>query len=295
MKGKYLYLFMGLTMACSGNHQMPDAYGNFEATEIRVPAMASGRIIFLSAEEGTRVEKGQVLGQIDTTHLHLRKEQLRASYVAALARKPGITTQTDVLEDQKRSAEKELKRFRRLAEEGAVAQKQADDLADHISLIDKQIKNIKSQHGPLIGELKVIETQMAQIDQQIADSRIIAPLTGVILTKLAEAHEFVNIGSHLYRIADLDTLILKAYVSGAQLREIILGQPVKILVDKNIDSYEQYPGTISWIASTAEFTPKTIQTKDERTSQVYAIKIKVPNPEGIMKIGMPGEVLFTSF
>jgi HlyD family secretion protein len=294
MKNTCLLIITVFTIACNPGQQKSDAYGNFEATEIRVSAMAAGKLIYLNIQEGIEVVEGEVLGQIDTVHLYLRKEHFKAAYQAALSRKPGIVTQINVLQEQKDLATKDLERFRRLAEDGAVAHKQADDLADRIAVLDKQIKNIDAQNGPLISELKVIETQIAQIDQQIMDSKIIAPFTGIILTQLAEPHELVSMGSPLFRLANLDTLTLKAYIGGTQLNEIKLGQQVEILIDKDRKTFERFPGTISWIASTAEFTPKTIQTKNERTDQVYAIKIKAPNPEGIMKIGMPGEVLFST-
>ncbi len=289
---KLLFILPLIWFSCSSNDNGPDAYGNFEATDIRVSAMATGQLLYLNANEGMSLNQGQQVGQIDTIRFHLKKEQLKAAYQATASRKPGILTQVNILEEQKRTASKELERFQKLASEGAVPQKQADDLHDKILVLERQIKNIWSQNDPLISELKVIEAQIAEIDQQIRDSKIISPISGTVLTKLAEPHELVASGTLLFRIASLDTMILKAYIDGGQLGAIQLGQEVKVIIDKGKAEYDSFPGQISWISPVAEFTPKTIQTKEERTDLVYAIKIKTPNPAGTMKIGMPAEVIF---
>lgn len=289
---KLLLILPLLWFSCSSNNNEPDAYGNFEATDIRVSAMASGQLLYLNVNEGMQLNQGQQVGQIDTIRFHLKKEQLKAAYQATASRKPGILTQVNVLEEQKRNASKELERFQKLASEGAVPQKQADDLRDRIMVLERQIKNIWSQNDPLISELKVIDAQIAEIDQQIKDAKIISPISGTVLTKLAEPHELVASGMLLFRIANLDTMILKAYIDGAQLASIKLGEKVEIIIDKGKAEYENFQGQISWISPVAEFTPKTIQTKEERTDLVYAIKIKTPNPKGLMKIGMPAEVIF---
>ncbi len=289
---KLLFILPLIWFSCSSNDNDPDAYGNFEATDIRVSAMATGQLLYLNANEGMILNRGQLVGQIDTIRFHLKKEQLKAAYQATASRKPGILTQVNILEEQKRTASKELERFQKLASEGAVPQKQADDLHDKILVLERQIKNIWSQNDPLISELKVIEAQIAEIDQQIRESKIISPISGTVLTKLAEPHELVASGTLLFRIASLDTMILKAYIDGAQLGTIQLGQEVKVIIDKGKAEHESFPGQISWISPVAEFTPKTIQTKEERTDLVYAIKVKTPNPAGTMKIGMPAEVIF---
>lgn len=289
---KLLFILPLIWFSCSSNDNGPDAYGNFEATDIRVSAMATGQLLYLNANEGMTINRGQQVGQIDTIRFHLKKEQLKAAYQATASRKPGILTQVNILEEQKRTASKELERFQKLASEGAVPQKQADDLHDKILVLERQIKNVWSQNDPLISELKVIEAQIAEIDQQIRDSKIISPISGTVLTKLAEPHELVASGTLLFRIASLDTMILKAYIDGAQLGTIQLGQEVKVIIDKGKAEYDSFPGQISWISPVAEFTPKTIQTKEERTDLVYAIKVKTPNPAGTMKIGMPAEVIF---
>lgn len=283
-----------LAFSCQSDSSISDAYGNFEATEILVSSLAPGKLLYLDIDEGQVVKKGQVVGLVDTINLHLKKEQLKAAYQSALSRKPGIETQKNVLLEEKSSVEKELARFRRLADEGAAARKQAEDLEDRLSVLKQQIKNIDAQFLPLNSELNVIEAQIAQIDQQISDSRIIAPITGTILTKIAEPYEVVAAGSPVFRIASLDTLVLKAYISGSQLDDVLLGQQVEVLIDRDKTEYEHYPGTVSWISATAEFTPKTIQTREERIDQVYAIKIKTPNSNGKLKIGMPGEVIFNT-
>lgn len=277
---------------CRPGVEESDAFGNFEAIETKISAMASGTLLYLNVEEGQKVSKGEMVGLIDTTNLHLKNEQLRASYQAALSRKPSIAAQVETLEEQRKNAQRELERFGKLSEKGAASQKQVDDLRYQVNVLSKQINSVNTQNDQLTQELKVIKAQIAQVEQQIADSRIIAPVSGTTLVRLVEPHELVAVGSPLFRIADLDTLILKVYVSGSQLDDIKLGQDVRVLIDKDKNQFGAYSATISWISSEAEFTPKTIQTREERTDLVYAVKLKTPNPEGILKIGMPAEVIF---
>lgn len=278
---------------CTTNSDESDAYGNFEAVEIKVSALAPGTLLYLNVEEGKRVTEGELLGLIDTTNFYLKKEQLKASYAAALSRRPAIAAQAATLEEQKKNALRELNRFQTLSEKGAAAAKQADDLHYQVNVLEKQIASVKTQDIQLTNELKVIQAQIAQVERQIEECKIIAPVSGTVLVKLAEPRELVAIGSPLFRIANLDTLTLKVYVSGTQLDDIRLGQRVSVLIDKDKKRLTSLPGVVTWIASEAEFTPKNIQTRESRTDLVYAVKLKTPNPGGILKIGMPGEAIFS--
>lgn len=293
MKNIFL-LLTGLTVfGCGIDEEKADAYGNFEAEVITVSALASGTIKSLNVQEGRSIDSGQYLGFIDTTQLHLKKEQLMAQYEAIQARSPGISAEIEVLEEQLRAAKEELERFRPLVEEGAATQKQVDDLKNRISLLEKKISRVRVQNLPLSRELGSVRTQIKQLDQQIEEARVYAPFKGTVLKKLKQAGELATMGSPLFRMTDLDTLSLKAFLSGPQLTEVKLGQQVEVRVDESEDSMISYTGVIRNIAEEAEFTPKTIQTKEQRVDLVYAMEIAVPN-DGKLKSGMPAEVYFTS-
>jgi HlyD family secretion protein len=179
-----------------------------------------------------------------------------------------------------------------MRKDNAATEQQLDDAEGNVQTMKKQIQSLETQKKSVRAEIKSIDARFNQIEQQIDDAHVINPVNGTVLTTFVEPHELVGQGQPLYQIANLDTLELRAYVSGAQLPSITLGQSVEVLVDKNAEENQQLNGKISWIASDAEFTPKMIQTKEERVTQVYAVKVKVPNPDGIIKIGMPGEVNF---
>lgn len=285
----YIVCFLA---ACSDGEDKIDAYGNFEATQINVAATHPGKLLEFKIEEGGKVSKGEIVGIIDTINLHLQKKQLLAKKDVLRAKTPNIANETEVLTEQKQNVKRELERFTKLAKDGAVPQKQVDDLQDQLNVLNKRIKVVQSQNQPVHQELKLIDVQIEQIEQQINDAFIKAPASGTILLKLAEEGEIVSPAIPLFHMADLSHLILRAYISGSQLDNISIGQEVKVYTDKNKEDYHQYSGMITWISDEAEFTPKVIQTKDERTDLVYAIKIKVPN-DGSLKIGMPAEVNFS--
>lgn len=292
MKRMLILLLTTATFSgCGSETPETDAYGNFEVTEINVSAPLAGKIMYLKPEEGSNVGKGELIGLIDTTQLHLRKKQLEAQQQLILSRKPNIATQIEVLQEQMQNATREHDRFKQLANEGAATSKQVDELQDRISVLQKQIQNARSQMGPVNNEYEMIATQIEQVESQIEDATIEAPMDATVILKLAEASEIVQPGMALLRIAKTDTLTLRAFVSGSQLNKIGLGQQVSVFIDKSRDEMEEYKGTIRWIASQAEFTPKIIQTKEERVDLVYAVKIAVPNPQGTLKIGMPAEVV----
>ncbi|NUM79379.1 HlyD family efflux transporter periplasmic adaptor subunit [bacterium] len=289
---KYFWI-LGITLlaGCSGNNHKSDAYGNFEATEIIVSAEASGKLLAFNVEEGLTLEAGANVGYIDTVQLSLKRAQLLATRQSVSAKIANILAQIDVLKEQRRVAETDKKRLEKLFGENAATQKQLDDVNGQISVIDRQIVSIETQNAAVLSDVKSLDAQIAQINDQIHKSVIVNPLRGTVLTKYAEPSEVIAYGKPLYKIADLQTMFLRVYISGDQLPHAAIGQKVHVLIDETKKNNQSLEGEISWISSKAEFTPKIIQTKEERVNMVYAVKIKIHN-DGRLKIGMPGEVNF---
>lgn len=280
-----------LTLGCAGNGKS-DAYGQFEATETTISSRASGELLAFTAGEGKRLKAEQQVGKIDTTILELKKQELVAGLEATQSKIENINAEVEVLKEQLNTALTNRNRIEALMKDRAATQQQLDDIQGKVRTIRKQIDALKTQKRSVRAEISATQARINQLEQQLEDTRIINPVDGTVLTTYVEQYELVGEGKPLYQIANLDTLELKIYVSGAQLPSIKLGQDVEVLIDKNKGENQKLSGRISWIASEAEFTPKMIQTKEERVTQVYAVKVKVPNPEGIIKIGMPGEVNF---
>lgn len=284
-------LIAGLLLAgCSADTEQADAYGNFESTEVTVASEIGGRLIQFQAVEGALLEAGTVVAVVDTAQLALKRAELEARRAAVRSRYPGIAAQEAVLETQRGVAQKELARFEDLASDGAATTKTLDDIRGQIDVLDAQIQAVRASNPPVFAELGVIDTQVSALEDQIARATILNPVRGVVLTTFAEPSELTAPGRPLYRVAPLDTLDLRAFISGAQLAEFRLGDEVEVTFDAGGSTLDTLPGRISWIASEAEFTPKLIQTREERVGLVYAIKIRVPNANGLLKIGMPGEV-----
>ena len=277
---------------CASEGPVPDAYGNFEAREIAVSSEVAGRILDLRAREGQELEQGAVAAQIDSMQLHLQRRQIAARLEAVRARFPGIAAQQEVVRAQLAHARRELQRLDSLVAKGAATEKQRDDLAGQVSVLDEQLEAAGTQRSPVAAELDVLQAQLASVEDQIARTTVVNPLSGVVLVRFAEPAELVAPGRPLYELAPLDTLELRAYLSGGQLSEVRLGQQVDVAFDGPAGALERLSGTVSWIASEAEFTPKMIQTREERVNLVYAFKVRVPNHDGRLKIGMPGEVFF---
>jgi HlyD family secretion protein len=284
-----MMLLISILWGCSKGNENSDAYGNFEATEINVSSESSGKILDLSIEEGSKIEAGAVVGIIDSLPLYLKKEQLIASRAAISSKTGNITAQEDVIREQLKTLLREQSRFTKLVKDSAATSKQLDDINAQISLLNRQINSIETQNAPVINELKAFDSQIDQLNDQLKKCIIKNPLTGIVLAKYAEKGEVTSFGKPLYKIADLDKMILRVYVSGEQLPSILIGQKVKVFVDKNKNENRQMEGRIQWISSIAEFTPKIIQTKEERVNLVYAAKVLVEN-DGSLKIGMPGEI-----
>jgi HlyD family secretion protein len=295
-KYKTLFLIAPFVWAsCSSGSGDFDATGNFEADEVIVSAEASGKIIKLDLKEGQVLETNQKVGYIDTIQLYLRKKQLQYSISAVLAKQPNMAVQLSTITEQLATATREKKRIENLLKSDAATQKQLDDYNAQIELLNKQYNALQSSLAittrSLQSETLPFKAQLDQVQDQIQKSIITNPVSGTVLTQYAMQDEVVNPGKAIYKVADLTQIILRVYISGSQLSEIKLGQEVKISVDSGADAYKSYTGKITWISDKAEFTPKTIQTKDERANLVYAIKVLVKN-DGYLKLGMYGEVKF---
>ncbi|WP_233120872.1 HlyD family secretion protein [Chlorobium sp. KB01] len=282
-------LFMLLFSGCHRNDKA-DGYGNFEGTEIIVSAESSGRLLRFDAEEGATLQKGVVTAVIDTTQLHYSKMQLKAEREALEAKQPGLGAKISVLQAERSNLMRDRARYRRLLSEGAVPSRQLEEFENRITVLDRQIGSLETEYPGLSGEIKARSARLAQIDDQIAKSVVKNPVTGVVLARYAEPGELASSGKALYRIADLERIYLRVYLSGAQLSGVKIGQQVEVEVDGAQGAGTVMHGTISWISAKAEFTPKIIQTKEERVSMVYAVKVLVPNRDGLLRIGMPGEV-----
>lgn len=300
MKSQFNKFFLTLIIltgfvSCKNSDNEFDATGNFEAEEVIVSAESTGKIVEFKVDEGSRITAGEIVGHIDTVQLHLKKKQLQYSVRAVLARQPDALTQLSTIEEQIATAKYEKSRAEKLLKEDAATQKQLDDINAQISLLEKQFKATKSSLSittqSLYSETLPLKAQVEQLEDQITRSTIVNPINGTVLAKYAEENEMTAAGKALYKIADLSSLILRAYISGSQLSSVKTGQLVKIRIDDAEKDYKTYDGTVTWIADQAEFTPKTIQTKDERANLVYAVKIKVKN-DGFLKTGMYGEVKF---
>jgi HlyD family secretion protein len=279
-----------LLAACQKPAATSDAYGNFEATRVRVAAELPGRLLELGVDEGQALTAGQVVGRVEAVGLDLERAQLVASRGATASRTASIDAQIAVLAVQKKLATSELARLERLAAAEAATRQQLDRATAELAVLEKQIRQSETQRATVALDLATLDAQLARLDDRRGRDTIKNPLAGTVLTVFAEPSELVTTGQPLYEIADLSALELKAFASGALLPRLALGQEVEVLIDEDATTNRSLRGTISWIASQAEFTPSTLQTKEERVELVYAFKVRVPNPEGRIKIGMPGEV-----
>jgi HlyD family secretion protein len=285
---------VAFAMASCGNTENEfDATGTFEAVETIVPAQANGIIKEFKIEEGQDLNAGQVIGYIDTMQLSLKKKQLEAQISAVLSKKPNVSTETAALHEDLKQAKREKQRLENLVKADAATQKQLDDAGTHVDVVQKKIAALQTSlahsTSSLSGEALALKAQIDQINDQLAKSNIINEVNGNVIEKYAEVNEMASNGKALYKIADLSTITLRVYITGGQLAKIKTGQKVKVFVDADAGNYKNYVGTIEWISNKAEFTPKTIQTKEERANLVYAVKIKVKN-DGMLKIGMYGEI-----
>ncbi len=287
---------LGLTLvSCNNNKNEFDATGTFEANEVIVSAEASGKILAFNLEEGQEIMQGKQIGYIDSVQLHLSKLQLRENQKAVLAGRPDTRTQIEATKREIENVLLEKKRIENLVKGEVASQKQLDDINSKLAVLEARLaaqqNSLSTTTTTLNEQSNAINIQLAIVQDQLQRCKIINPISGTILAKYAMQNEMTMPGKALYKLADLNTVILRAYISGSQLSQTKLGQQVKVLVDAPDDGYKEYAGTISWVSDKAEFTPKTIQTKDERANLVYAMKINVKN-DGYLKLGMYGEVKF---
>ena len=292
MKTKLLILIAALALTGCGNKTgEADAYGNFEATEVIVSAETSGRILKFEVAEGTVIDQGSEIALIDTTLLHLQKNEIDAGMKGVNTRISSTNAQNNILNQQIVNLDINVARIEKMLKDDAATRKQYDDLTGQVAVLQKQIAANNTQKTSIAAELSVYESKKATLNEQIFRSSVKSPLKGTIIEKYAEEGELTAAGKPLVKVADLSVMKLKVYVSGAQLGSVKTGQPCTVRIDDGKKGYASFPGTISYISDKAEFTPKIIQTKEERVALVYAVTIDVKN-EGTLKSGMPGEAIF---
>ena len=297
LKNTMLFLAVLLPVACSNNKTDYDASGIFESTEVIVSSQVSGQLMEFTVTEGQQLQADSYLGYVDTTQLYLKKQQLMASRTAVSSRSTSVPRQIASLKEQIATQKRELARFGNLVKLNAANQKQVDDIQSQLSVLEKQLaaqtELLVNNNQGISGESTALESQIAQIEDQLLKSRITSPIQGTVLTKYAEQGEFTAPGKALFKVSDMQQMYLRAYITSDQLTQLKQGQPVTVYADFGEEQMRTYPGTISWIADKAEFTPKTIQTRNERANLVYAVKIAVTN-DGYLKNGMYGEVKFNA-
>lgn len=290
-----LILLTFLLNACKDSETAYDASGSFEAIERTISAEATGKIKTLKIEEGQLLKVGEVIGSIDVRNLSLQGEQVSSAIAAINEKTLDAKAQLLVLQQQISNLDEEINRFQNLVKANAIPQKQLDDMRAQKLVLQKQLEatktNVNTQNRAILSEIEPNQKRLELIEKQIADGIIVNEYEGTVTTQIAYDGEFTSIGRPLYRIADLSNITLRAYVSGNQLAQIKLNQEVTVRTDDGSGGFKESKGIITWISSKAEFTPKTIQTKDERANLVYAIKVKVEN-DGSYKIGMYGELKF---
>lgn len=295
---KPIYLFaVGLVVfsSCKKSGSEMDASGTFEATEVIVSSETNGKIMQFDIEEGQKLKAGKILGYIDTVQLYLRKKQLEASIQAMQSRRPDVNAQIAALKQQIATAKTEKIRVENLLKANAANQKQLDDINAQIEWMQKQLRaskiTLESSSKGINGESDALKIQVAQIEDQLRKSYITSPIKGTVLVKYAETGELAMQGKSLFKIADTQKMILRAYVTADQLAQLKVGQTVSVNAEFGSEDDKAFIGKVVWISSKAEFTPKTIQTRDERANLVYAVKVSVKN-DGNLKIGMYGSIQF---
>lgn len=287
---------LALFSACGNGAPKYDATGTFETTEVLVSAEASGRLLYFDIEEGMLLKAGEEVGVVDTVQLYLKKLQLEASLKSVEEQRSDILKQVAATKEQISAAQRERNRVANLLKVGAANQKQLDDAEDQLEVLRKQLvaqnSTLSNSHQSLTWQSSSVGIQVAQVEDQLKKCHITSPITGTVLAKYAEAGELTAMGTPLFKVADTEQMYLRAYITSEQLSQVKLGQKVTVFSDYGTDEHKQYPGVVTWISDTSEFTPKTILTKNERANLVYAVKIAVHN-DGLLKIGMYGGVEFS--
>ena len=292
MKTRSLIFIAIVTMTgCNNNADEADAYGTYEATEVIVSAETSGRILSFEVTEGSEIAEGSVIALVDTTIFHLQKAEINAGMRSVRTRVNTIDAQNDILNQQIANLNVNIGRIENMLKDDAATKKQYDDLTGQVAVLKKQIAASNTQKTSIAAELGVYESKKATLEEQLERSRVKSPIKGTVIEKYAEAGEITAAGRPLVKIADLSVIKLKVYVSGGELANLKLGEECTVRTDDGVKGYSTFPGKISFISEKAEFTPKIIQTKEERVTLVYAVTIDVKN-DGTMKSGMPGEAIF---
>ena len=290
---KFFAILTITTFACGNQKNQADAYGTFEATEIMVASQSNGEITEAFINEGDVVKEGQLAYVTDTVQLHLKLKQLSAQFKALLSRKPNVSVQLEALQVQLKQAEHELTRIQKLYASNAATAKQKDDADALVKLIKSQLQAMESgltiNTNSINEEAQPISIQMEQTRDLLQKCRVYSPINGMVLNTYIEKGEMATIGKQLFKVVNMDELFLRAYVTGDLFAKLKLNSNAKVLVDDGNGGFKTYTGVVTWISNKAEFTPKTIQTKDERANLVYAVKVKVKN-DGFIKIGMYGEL-----
>ena len=306
-----LVAFVSVLVGCAGEDDA-DAHGTFEADEVTVSSETDGQLLRFSVEEGDRLPAGplgearsgrgspderptpgrSIVGLVDTTQLALQRRELQARRRSIRSKMRSVTAEAEVLAEQLRAARRELERVRTLREGDAAPQRQVDQAADEVHVLERRMEATRTQKASLADEVEAMNERIAQVNERIRKSWIANPVAGTVLNTFAESGEMVRPGEPLYTVAALDTLILRAYVSGGQLSDVKIGQRAQVFIDDGPDRRQSLAGRVTWVADEAEFTPTPIQTKEERVDFVYAVELRVPNPGGAAKIGMPADVSF---
>ena len=280
---------LALFSACGNGAPKYDATGTFETTEVLVSAEASGRLLYFDIEEGMLLKAGEEIGVVDTVQLYLKKLQLEASIKSVEEQRPDILKQVAATKEQISAAGRERNRVANLLKVGAANQKQLDDAEDQLEVLRKQLvaqnSTLSNSHQSLTWQSSSVGIQVAQVEDQLAKCHIVSPISGTVLAKYAEAGELAAVGKPLFKVADVDHMYLRAYITSEQLSQVKIGNRVTVFSDYGGNERKEYPGVVSWISDRSEFTPKTILTKEERANLVYAVKITVEN-DGLLKIGM---------
>ena len=277
--------------ACKNGETQSDAFGNFEAVETIVSSESAGKLLVMNAKEGDQLEQDKLIALIDTTELYLKKLQTEAQLVASETKKQNVSAQINVYKEQKKNVLITQQRITKMFADKAATQQQVDDINGQVNVLDKQISATNTQFLLIGSEMDVVKRQLDLIAEQLAKCRINSPIKGTVLETYLESGELATPGKPVLKMADLSNLELKVYISGAQLPKVKLGNEVKVRIDSDAKEMQPLSGKITWISSESEFTPKIIQTKEERVKLMYAVKIMVAN-DGRLKIGMPGEVVF---
>lgn len=288
-----ILLVLGTLFSCTDKDMKYDASGVFEATEVMVSAKSAGELLQFDILEGQNLKAYETVGYIDTIQLHLQKEQLEANLLSVESRHYDVSTQIASIRQQISTQKKEQKRFEDLVRNNAANQKQLDDINEQIKLLEKQLsakeETLIKGNESVYGDIKSLTVQIELIKDQIKKSIICSPINGTVLTKYMEKGELAVQGKALFKVADMENIYLRAYITADQLTTLKIGQEVKVYADQGKSDRKEYKGTVTWISDKAEFTPKTIQTRDERANLVYAVKVMVRN-DGYIKRGMYGEL-----